>query len=85
VERLDRQPVRANGLGEALEARVRRLAPPRDAPQRLPIRIEVRQAFRRRQVAFVGEVVGRAREPVDRRDCRPQVTREQDRGNRKIS
>jgi hypothetical protein len=46
--------------------------------------IELLQAYRRRRIALVGEVVGFTSEPVDEGDRPPQPRREQHRGYRKV-
>ena len=56
----------------------------RDRVQIAAVVGQVREPLRGRGIALVGEVVGGAGEPIDRRDGRPQARRAQQRSNRKV-
>ena len=70
--------------GERSEGGVLRRLPGGDAVERALEAIEIGEARCRLRVAFVGDVVGGAREAVDRKDGIPLRARQQERRHRKV-
>ena len=84
AEGLQRQPVRRDDRAQAQEDRIAGRRAAFDAVELLPISGESAQTFFGRKLALVGDVVGRAGEGIDRRDGRPQRSRQQARADGEI-
>ena len=83
-EWVHRQRVPLNRGGEVGKRRIGLRTTGRDAIEGALEAVQRGEPFGRLRVTLVGQVVGGAREPVNRQDCRPQVPRQQERGDGKV-
>ena len=84
AERRERQRMPRDRVGEFRERRLRRRPARGDGVERALEAVERGEALRGRRVALVGDVVGGAREPVDREHRCPHRAGKQERRDGKI-